>query len=185
MLSIKLLFLTLCLSIITGANAQKNYQLDSKPSFTVFGTSTLHDWEMKSNSGNGSAIFSITDSKLTAIDGITVALQTESIKSGKSTMDKIAYETLKTDKYKIIKYVLKSATKLDESTWNLLGIYTIAGVSKEMKTQVKVSVIKEMIFMQGTNTITFADFGMTPPTALFGTIKTGKELVIKFNINFK
>ena len=63
MLSIKSLFLTLCLSIITGANAQKNYQLDSKPSFTVFGTSTLHDWEMKSNSGNGSANFSIIPAK--------------------------------------------------------------------------------------------------------------------------
>ena len=100
-------------------------------------------------------------------------------------MDKIAYETLKTDKYKIIKYVLKSATKLDESTWNLLGIYTIAGVSKEIRTQVKVSVVKDVVSMQGTNTITFADFGMTPPTALFGTIKTGKELLIKFNINFK
>lgn len=185
MLSIKSLFLTICLSVITATNAQKNYQLDSKPSFSVFGSSTLHDWDMKSNSGNGSAIFSIIDSKLTGINGITVALQTESIKSGKSTMDKIAYEALKTDKYKIIKYVLKSTTKLDESTWNLTGIYTIAGVSKEMRTQVKVSVVKDVVSMQGTNTITFADFGMTPPTALFGTIKTGKELIIKFNINFK
>lgn len=185
MLSIKSLLLTVCLSIVTLTNAQKNYQLDSKSSFAVFGTSTLHDWEMKSNLGNGSANFSITDSKLTAISGITVSLQAESIKSGKNGMDKIAYETLKTDKYKIIKYVLKSATKVDESTWNLLGIYTIAGVSKELKTLVKVSVVKDVVSMQGTNSITFADFGMTPPTALFGTIKTGKELTIKFNINFK
>ena len=49
-------------------------------------------------------------------------------------MDKVAYETLKTDKNKNIKYVLKSAEKVNETTWELTGTYTIAGVSKLLKT---------------------------------------------------
>lgn len=100
-------------------------------------------------------------------------------------MDKVAYETLKTKKFKSIKYVLKSAEKVNESTWNLIGTYTIAGVSKDLKTQVKTTVTNGIVSLQGTNKITFTEFGMKSPTALLGTIKTGNDLTIKFNINFK
>lgn len=170
--------------MVFSANAQKNYVLNGRQNFSVLGTSTLHDWEMKSNMGTGTANLLITDSKLTEINTIAVNLLSESIKSGKSTMDKIAYETLKTKKFKTIKYVLKNAEKVNETTWNLVGTYTIAGISKELTTIVKTSINNGIVSLQGTNKITFEEFGMTPPTALFGTIKTGKDLVLQFNINF-
>lgn len=170
--------------IIMSANAQKDYELNNKQHFVVLGTSTLHDWEMESTTGTGTANLTINDSKLEEIKAITVNLVSESIKSGKNAMDKIAYKTLKTNKFKTIKYVLKTAEKVNETTWELTGTYTIAGVSKELKTQVKTSVSNGSVTLQGENKITFEEFGMTPPKALLGTIKTGKELMLKFNINF-
>lgn len=172
--------------LVLPTNAQKNYELNKKQNFSVFGTSTLHDWEMVSNTngGTGSANLTITDSKLEEINAITVNLLSESIKSEHKAMDKIAYETLKTNKFKTIKYVLKKAEKVNETTWNLIGTYTIAGVSKELKTQVKTTVSNGIINLQGSNKITFEEFGMKAPTALLGTIKTGKDLTLKFNINF-
>jgi polyisoprenoid-binding protein YceI len=172
-------------AIVLSANAQKSYILDAKTNFSVSGTSTLHDWEMKSSSKTGTAKFTVTDSKLTAITSIDITLPVETIKSEKTKMDKIAYETLKSDKNKNIKYVLKSAAKVNETTWNLTGTYTIAGVSKEIKTQVKTSVANGIVNLQGSNKITFKEFGMKSPTAMLGTIKTGEDLTIKFNINFK
>ena len=171
--------------IVMSANAQKNYTLDAKTNFSVFGTSTLHDWEMKSASKTGTANLTVANSKLTAITSIDIILPVETIKSEKTKMDKIAYETLKSDKNKNIKYVLKSAEKVNETTWNLTGTYTIAGVSKEHKTQVKTSVTNGIVNLQGSNKITFKEFGMKSPTAMLGTIKTGEDLTIKFNINFK
>ncbi|HEU4791969.1 MAG TPA: YceI family protein [Flavobacterium sp.] len=172
-------------AIALTANAQKNYTLDAKTNFSVFGTSTLHDWEMKSASKTGTANLTVANSKLTAITSIDITLPVETIKSEKTKMDKIAYETLKSDKNKNIKYVLKSAEKVNETTWNLTGTYTIAGVSKEHKTQVKTSVTNGIVNLQGSNKITFKEFGMKSPTAMLGTIKTGEDLTIKFNINFK
>ena len=172
-------------AIVLSANAQKNYTLDTKTNFSVFGTSTLHDWEMKSASKTGTANLTVANSKLTAITSIDITLPVETIKSEKTKMDKIAYETLKSDKNKNIKYVLKSAEKVNETTWNLTGTYTIAGVSKEHKTQVKTSVTNGIVNLQGSNKITFKEFGMKSPTAMLGTIKTGEDLTIKFNINFK
>jgi polyisoprenoid-binding protein YceI len=172
-------------AIVFTANAQKSYTLDLKTNFSVLGTSTLHDWEMKSGSRTGTATLTVTDSKLTDIKSIDITLPAESIKSEKKSMDKVAYETLKTDKFKNIKYVLQTAEKVNESTWNLTGTYTIAGVSKLLKTQVKTSVANGIVNLQGSNKITFKEFGMKSPTAMLGTIKTGEDLTIKFNINFK
>lgn len=170
--------------VTTFASAQKSYTLDTKSTFSVAGTSTLHDWEMKSGSGTGTATLTIANSKLTDIEALSVALLAESIKSEKKSMDKVAYTTLKTDKNKNIKYVLKSAEKVNETTWELTGTYTIAGVSKVYKTTVKTTITKDGLNMQGSNKITFADFGMKSPTAMLGTIKTGQDLTIKFNLNF-
>jgi polyisoprenoid-binding protein YceI len=184
-LKIKTIITSLVLFTITlSVNAQKTYTLDAKTNFSVLGTSTLHDWEMKSPSRTGTANLTITDSKLAGINSIDITLPAESIKSDKKSMDKVAYETLKTDKFKNIKYVLKSADKVNETTWNLTGTYTIAGVSKVLKTQVKASITNGVVNLQGSNKITFTEFGMKSPTALLGTIKTGEELTIKFNLNF-
>ena len=170
---------------IFNANAQKNYILDAKTSFAVAGTSTLHDWEMKSGSKQGTAGLTVTDNKLTAINSLKINLLAETLKSEKTKMDKIAYETLKTDKNKSITYVLKSAEKVNDNTWNLTGTYTIAGVSKDHKTEVKTSVTNGIVNIQGSDKITFKEFGMKSPTAMLGTIKTGEDLTIKFNLNFK
>ncbi|MBS7252535.1 YceI family protein [Flavobacterium branchiicola] len=185
MKTIKLLLsLITFLGITSFASAQKSYTLDNKSTFSVSGTSTLHDWEMKSGSGTGTANFTIANAKLTEIESLSINLLAESIKSEKKSMDKVAYETLKTDKNKNIKYVLKSAEKVNETTWELTGTYTIAGVSKIYKTTVKTAITKDGLTMQGSNKITFADFGMKSPTALLGTIKTGQDLTLKFNLNF-
>lgn len=177
-------FIIAAFGITSFASAQKSYSLDAKSTFSVAGTSTLHDWEMKSSSGTGTGNFTIANSKLTDIESLSISLLAESVKSEKKSMDKVAYETLKTDKNKNIKYVLKSAEKVNETTWELTGTYTIAGVSKVYKTTVKTTVTANGLNLQGTNKITFTDFGMKSPTAMLGTIKTGQDLTIKFNLNF-
>ncbi len=97
-------------------------------------------------------------------------------------MDDVAYETLDTKTNKNIKYVLKSANKVNESTWNLIGTYTIAGISKDYKTVVNITGNNGNFILKGSNQITFADFGMSPPTAALGVVRAGKELTVIFNI---
>ncbi|MEP6928541.1 MAG: YceI family protein [Flavobacterium sp.] len=172
-----LLFTTLSLQV----NAQRNYTI-TKSTFEVAGTSNIHDWIMKSTEGTGIANLTVTDSKLADINNLTITLAAESLKSSKTSMDDVAYETLDTKTYRNIKYVLKSANKINETTWNLTGTYTIAGVSKELKTQVNVSPNNGLFILKGSNQITFADFGMSPPTAALGVVKAGKELTLIFYV---
>lgn len=182
MKTIKAIFLTVLGNLTLTANAQKNYTLDSKSTFEVAGTSTVHDWVMKSTEGTGNAILIIKDFKLTGINSLKVTILAESLKSSKTSMDDVAYEALDTKTNKYIEYVLKSAQKVNESIWELTGTYTIAGVSREYKTQVNITANNGAFQFQGSNQITFADFEMSPPKAALGVVKAGKDLTVIFNI---
>ncbi|MFH7012681.1 YceI family protein [Flavobacterium sp. FlaQc-52] len=182
MKTIKSILLTVLFTIVSlQLNAQKNY-LVAKSAFEVAGTSTVHDWVMKSSEGSGIANLTVKGFKLTEINNLTITLPAESIKSPKTSMDEIAYETLETKTHKNIKYVLKSATQINETTWVLLGTYTIAGVSRDYKTQISTVSTNGNIILQGSNQITFADFEMAPPQAALGIVKAGKNLTIMFRI---
>ena len=180
--SLKSILLTMLFTTLSlQTNAQKNYTVN-KSTFEVAGTSTVHDWVMKSTEGTGTANLTVKDSKLAGLNSLTITLMAESLKSSKTSMDKMAYEALNTETNQTIDYVLKSAEKINETTWDLTGIYTIAGVSKEYKTQVKVTTDNGNFILQGSNQITFGDFEMTPPKAALGVVKTGKDLTVIFNI---
>jgi polyisoprenoid-binding protein YceI len=182
MRAIKSVLLTVIFTILSlQTQAQKNYTL-VKSTFEVSGTSNIHDWVMKSTEGIGSANLTVTDSKVTSINNLNITLPAETIKSSKTSMDDVAYATMETKTYKNIKYVLKSATKLNETTWNLTGTYTIAGTSKDYKTQVSITPGNGNFILRGSNQITFADFGMSTPTAALGVVRAGKDLTIIFNI---
>ncbi|MFH6993780.1 YceI family protein [Flavobacterium sp. FlaQc-48] len=182
MKTIKSILLTVTfITLSLQTNAQRNYTM-TKSTFEVAGTSNIHDWVMKSTEGNCTANLTVADAKLIDINNLTITLLAESIKSSKTSMDDVAYETLDTKTYKNIKYVLKSANKLNETTWNLIGTYTIAGTSKDYKTQVNVTAGNGSFILKGSNQITFADFGMSPPTAALGVVRAGKELTLMFNI---
>ncbi|MDW8849941.1 YceI family protein [Flavobacterium sp. MMLR14_040] len=181
---IKSILLTVIFTAMSlQVNAQRNYTI-ARSTFEVAGTSNVHDWSMKSSDGNGIANLTVIDSKLADINNLTITLLAESLKSTKTSMDDVAYETLDTKTYKNIKYVLKSATKVNETTWNLTGIYTVSGISKEFKTVVNVTSINGSFILKGSNQVTFADFGMSAPTAALGVVRAGKDLTLIFNLTF-
>ncbi|MEG2100883.1 YceI family protein [Flavobacterium sp. FlaQc-28] len=178
-----ILFTVIFTTISLQLSAQKNYSVvEAKSTFEVAGTSTVHDWVMRSTEGTGIANLTVKESKLAGINSLSISILAESLKSSKTSMDRVAYEALDTEKNKNIEYVLKSAEKINETTWILTGIYTIAGVSKEYQTQVKITANNGTFMLQGSNQITFGDFEMAPPKAALGVVKTGKDLTVIFNI---
>mgnify|MGYP003608475043 CR=1 FL=1 len=165
--------------------AQKTFSLDAKSTLAVSGTSTLHDWEMTSETAAGKMVASEGQGSLSKITSLTVEMQSESLKSGKKAMDKNTYKALKTEQYKTIKFELKDADKVDASTWNLTGSFTIAGVTKQITVKAKEAASAGNITLEGSYAFKLTDFKITPPTAMMGTIKTGDAVKISFKLKFK
>ena len=99
-------------------------------------------------------------------------------------MDKNTYAALKEDKYPEIKYVLKTYIIEGESVM-LTGDLTIAGVTKSVTVTSSGNVHDDKVELTGDLTFKMSKFGIEPPTAVMGTIKTGDEVTIKFHIYFK
>jgi polyisoprenoid-binding protein YceI len=165
--------------------AQKTLTLDAKPQLKISGTSSLHDWDMVSETATGKLVGTVDGNKLTAITSLVVEMPAESIKSGKGGMDKNAYKALKTNQYKTVKFDLKAAAKNTDGTWNFTGTFSISGVTKSVTLKIKETIIGGQSVFEGSYSFKLTDYKITPPTALMGTVKTGDDVKISFTLKFK
>ncbi len=171
------------------ASPSQAYSLNSANSkFIIKGTSSLHDWEMVSDDCTGSIRMDATSETL-AISDIKVKLQVKSLKSGKKIMDNKTYDALKEDKFPTITYQYEKIGALKETGPNtysvtLNGTLTIAGKSKKVPIDVLINQTNKSITIKGEKPLKMTDFGVEPPTALLGTIKTGDDITIDFNLNY-
>jgi polyisoprenoid-binding protein YceI len=160
----------------------------STSSFVIQGTSSLHDWEMISQSCKGTLQL-IRDVQTLDIENIQLKVRVTSLKSGKKIMDRKCYDALKYEVYPDIIYKFKSITNIKsqgDNTYkaNLEGTLDIAGVLKTIKIDVEIEKKGSIISIKGAKPVKMSDFDVIPPKALLGTLKTGNEITIIFNLNF-
>src|SRR5437867_13091857 len=88
----------------------------------IKGTSSLHDWEIKSDKGQLEADLVVGNNyEITGISGLRFTVEAESFKSGHHLMDKNTYKALKTNSYNSISFVLTSANirQVNANTYEL------------------------------------------------------------------
>src|SRR5690554_6910440 len=84
--------LTLLITGVLGMQklqAQTNYQ-SNNGQVTIKGTSTLHDWDMKSSRGQTKATFGLTGDQVTSVTALSFTIVAESLKSDRNGLDKNA-----------------------------------------------------------------------------------------------
>lgn len=164
--------------------AQQAYT-STATSTVIKGTSTLHDWDMKSSTGNTQASFKVENGEITGISALTFTLNAESLKSSKSGLDKNAYKALSTGKHKTITYKMTSGTVAKSGssyTIKTNGTLTIAGTSKPLALTTTATLNSDgSISVKGSSKFDMSTYGVTPPTVMMGTIKTGDGLTIEYS----
>ncbi|WPR74983.1 YceI family protein [Algoriphagus sp. NG3] len=179
------LILTMLLLLWFPGFAQQSYKMSGDQQFTVAGTSTIHDWEMIAKEGTtGSSELSLENGKLSKITSLTIEIPVKSLKSGKGSMDKNAYEALNAAKHPSIKFEMTEFLGITGTKIKAKGKLTIAGKSQVIPLEVSYSISGNAIKFNGTHAISFSDFEIEAPTAVFGTIKTGNGLVLAFEAGF-
>jgi polyisoprenoid-binding protein YceI len=179
------------LLISATISVSNNYTLAKDYTVTIHGTSNLHDWDetVGTVSGEGAVIWNSDGSF--DLNTITIKMEVHSIKSTEgSMMNNNTYKALKADADPEIVFALSTPLKSIEGNASgkaLLakGKLTIAGITNPIDMQVKVSMQgHDKMAFEGSQTIKMTDYGINPPTALFGTLKTGNILTISFKTNF-
>ncbi len=170
------------LLIVSYSYSQTNFKQSGTTTITIAGTSTMHDWTMTSSGANYNASFEINaDGTPSALNLVNVTVPAESLKSKERAMDKNAYNSLKTDKYKEITFQLTSA-KIVQKTITCTGNLTIAGTTKPIDVDVVYELKNGNLVCKGSKNIKMTDYKVDPPTFMFGAIKTGDEITITFDV---
>lgn len=164
--------------------AQSVYSLSGDTELKVMGTSTLHDWEMASSKAEGRAEIETSGRSITAIKNLKVTLEAETLKSGTSRLDRNAYSALNTSSHPNITFELKEVLEIDATHVSARGDMTISGKTNTVDLKVSYRVRGNQVIFSGEHQITFSDFGIDPPTAMLGTVRTGDELDLEFSATF-
>ena len=143
----------------------------------IQGTSSLHDWEstVESFSINGNI-------GPDQISDLVASFKVESIKSGKAIMDSKTQDALKADKHPNI--VFKATTlKIENGLVKGSGTLTIAGSAKPFQFNATSKALAAGgLQIAGSTKLKMSDFGVEPPTAMFGTLTTGDEVTVTYEI---
>ncbi|MBX5438687.1 MAG: YceI family protein [Thermoflavifilum sp.] len=184
-----LMLIALLLGIFkVRASAQSLFKASPKSYVEIKGTSTLHDWSMKSNDVRLSVIFTEDgEHQINGLNQLTLLIPVNSLKSTEgSMMDNKAYKALKAEKYPQISFKSTQAhVKKTGNSYqiNATGNLTIAGVTRTVTVNA-VCVINNdrQLTCSGEKAIDMTDYHVSPPTFM-GLMKTGKEITIQFQVD--
>lgn len=173
------------------SSAQDSYTIAKGYSVVIKGTSNLHDWDESVGIVTGDGKITMNNDGTFDLDDINIKMDVHSIKSDMGgAMNNNTYKALKADTYPQITFILTAPVKNIKSdpgatTISAKGNMTIAGVTKPIIMQVIVNMPQKGIMeFSGSQVIKMTDYGVKPPTALFGALKTGDTITINFKTDF-
>jgi len=189
-------FILFALLIVNLAIAQANpgiaVAVKNGSSLQLDGTSTLHDFTCKTSDIQGTIMVDpaqlangIKDAK-SLITQVNITIPVKSIKSGHDGMDDNMYDALKADKDPAITYQLTGITGAapsgSEYQIQTKGLLTVAGVQKPVEITVYASKVSDGIKVHGKENINMTDFGIDPPSFMFGALKAGNKVTVSFDL---
>lgn len=171
-----------------GLTQKQAYSITTGSSMKITGTSSLHDWEEQVQKFTCDISATITDSNI-SIESISLVAKTKSIKSHSSIMDGKTYKALKSETFPeiIFKNTNVLNCELTDNTFKgtVKGSLSIAGQSRPVSIYISGKVSDgRLMQISGSKNLKMSDFGIEPPTAMMGTLKTGDEIKVIFNLKY-
>lgn len=158
----------------------------------VEGGSNLHEWSCKATAFD--AVIDADESLLksaapgpSTVKLVQVKLPVRSLKCGNGKMDGNLYKALKADDAPQITYTLSSFETVpganDSFKLTTTGALTIAGTAKPITIDVTTKRLANgTLTANGEVSFLMSEFGVKPPTALLGTLRTSDKVTVKFEL---
>lgn len=163
--------------------------LPGQSSITINGTSSLHDWEEKVEKFDVNLNLTFREKEISAIDMVSLTCKTVSITSDNSIMTHKTHNALQVEKYPEIIFKLVSVDHLTSKNGSfsgtLVGDIILAGVTKRIQLTFAGIHAGNKITIKGSKELNMNDFKIKPPTAMMGTLKTGEQITVSFQLNFQ
>jgi polyisoprenoid-binding protein YceI len=194
----KLLLLTAAAALTAGvAGAQDVTRMTLRPEskVTLDGNSNVHKWSCSTAAFQADVEMASTYLVLPVnevpkpITKVSVTIPVTTLKCGNGRMDNNMYKALKADQFPDIRYSLATyeldttATTADTFLALTTGELTVSG--KTIPVQIPITAVRSTsgsITGEGRVKLLMTDFGIKPPVALLGTLRTKNEIEIAFKV---
>lgn len=167
-----------------GAQTAK-VSLAGTSTIRVEGTSNVHAWHLATSTFTSSIEMAAPVTAGSTVQAVTLAIPVTSLKSGKGGLDKNTYKALNAGQHPTITFRMTSyAAEPKDGAFaaKVGGMLTVNGVTKDVTLLATISGEPAALQAVGTTKFNMTDFGVKPVTALMGTIRTGNEVTIRFDL---
>lgn len=179
----------LSLALVGTVSGQTTpYEFASQSTIKVSGTSTVHDWTCAATEFSGQVQVD-PDAGLASISGGDLTIPVEQIDCERGGMNGKTHNALKVDDYPTIRFELGSVKAVrDSADWTILdarGDLTVAGQTQEINFSARGQSQGAALQVAGDVALRMTDFGVDPPTALFGAIKADDKVTVTFDVSLE
>ena len=119
--------------------------------------------------------------KTGAVDAFEIAIPAATLTSPKDGLDKNMHKALKVTEHPDIEFRLSRLEGAEDSgAVRGVGILRIAGVEREVTLVLKTQRANTKLTVTGEVQLLMTDFGITPPKAMLGMLKTDPKITVTF-----
>lgn len=191
----RFVLLSLVVLLPSLASAQSQLLLGSSSEMHLSGGFTLGHWSCHSQDIYGDVVLpSQEDFSHSIFEQFqsSIYVEVRTFSCGSRPMEADMYHALKSSEHPIISYIQKRVTSASSSEPRegdpleviSHGVLEVAGVRKEVEFQMQIIRIADHVFeIKGSGPMKMKNFGIKPPTALFGLIRADNNLDIQFTLD--
>lgn len=182
-----------------GAKESPGLALRANNRLWITGTSTVHAWHSKATSFQVS--FAVDPAKWPSssdatsieravasdlVDSVEVAVDVKSMRSGKDGLDKNMFKALKVAQHpRILCRISDYEAKVGAGGAMAITAnakLTVAGVERTIRITGDAVREGDGLRIKGSVPVHMTDFGIKPPVMMMGTIKTGNDVMVEFDL---
>ena len=177
--------------------AAQTYNVTEGSKMTIYGSANVTDWEAEVKTIRGQVVIRNADqadwsqADASWFESVEIGLPVEDIDSDSRRMNSNMHDYLKKDQYPEITYRVIEAREvvLADNPGIMLtvqGVISAAGVEKEIVHDVEIRKSESGgLVVSGSEDLLMTDFGIDPPTAVFGSIRSRDEMTITFELHLE
>jgi hypothetical protein len=120
-----------------------------------------------------------------AIEAFEIAIPAATLTSPREGLDKNMHKALKVAEHPDINFrLLRLESGASPDTVRAVGVLTVAGVEREIALTLQTERHASSLTVRGEVALLMTDFGITPPKAMLGMLKTDPKVTVTFETVF-